>query len=237
MRTLAYAGFAAQFEEIQADIAGFNAGIRIKAAVNDLLKPNWSMAAAVAIMARGQPVDIFERVNEERVLVPDALQELYRQHPRLDEVALPQEWASTPAWLRPIMARLLLRDEAYPYRQVGGADEEARSPKAGSETISSGIKDAIRLAETGQKTTRLESLRRLTKSFPAHPLVRLELAIALDELGSPAAAWPEIRDGLLLAPRQTITWRSLGVILERLGHRDDAMIAAAIAEAIAAKPE
>jgi hypothetical protein len=72
---LAYAGFAAQFDEIVADCGGFFLPARIVSPITqgDRLAAHWGLAGAMAVISTGHEPEWLVRILQERVLIPDAL--------------------------------------------------------------------------------------------------------------------------------------------------------------------
>jgi hypothetical protein len=87
---------------------------------------------------------------------------------------------------------------------------------------------AMRANEEGRRAEAIEALQLLRYTYPWAATVYQELSIATDESGDPEAALELIIRALVLDPRQSLLWHSLGVILERIGARRESAITMAI---------
>jgi Flp pilus assembly protein TadD len=96
----------------------------------------------------------------------------------------------------------------------------------------SSLVDAMKQATAGDRSGCMFSLDALLRIYPAFAPLRLERAIQLDTNGQSRAAWDEMTAALQLDSGNGLAWQSAGVILNRLGLRDDAMMAAATAYVI-----
>ncbi|MFN0101245.1 MAG: tetratricopeptide repeat protein [Bryobacteraceae bacterium] len=70
------------------------------------------------------------------------------------------------------------------------------------------------------------------ESFPYNHLMQRELGIRNDQSDNVEAAYGHMRAAVLLEPTDAMNWRSLGVVLRRMGHERDGVFAHAVSEMI-----
>lgn len=159
---LAYGSFAAQVEEIQADCgSGFMVlNLVVGFGDEDRLRIPWSMAGAMAVMAKFHDDEWLERIIDQRVLVPDALLDLYYENPPAFEKSVPPAWRVPEPWLRAVLAELGTRDAPYALVPVGAgfrgfpaetlrAEAEARGVQLDSDDIEA-ITSILRRGHSGE---------------------------------------------------------------------------------------
>jgi hypothetical protein len=120
-RDLAYGVFTAQVEEIQADCGAYFLCIDFSSEFTDAdrLHTRWIMAEAMEKMSRFHGGDWLERILEERVLVPDALYDLYWEDPQTLTDRTPPQWRAPAAPLRAALADTSADNATYPLIPVG----------------------------------------------------------------------------------------------------------------------
>ena len=116
---LAYGAFVAQVEEIKADGGMFMLWHFNNFADTDRASVPWSPATAMARIAQARGEEWLEQIMEERVLVPDALLDLYFENPVQFDEALRDPWLVPSAAIRMAFAEINQQGSEYPFMPVG----------------------------------------------------------------------------------------------------------------------
>jgi hypothetical protein len=115
--------------------------------------------------------------------------------------------------------------------ETGGAREELKELLAWADYHLSGeqllntVRAAHGLMDQGAYAEALAYLEPVLELYPWNDALYHELSIAYDKQGDHEQALAHIIAAIVLAPDQALRWRSLGVILNALGEREEARIA------------
>lgn len=221
---LALRAALSRFEDIAADSYSFLVAYELSPASGDWQAPDalrrheegmcWGMAAGSAVRAR---------LQRQRVLRPDELEGMeLRIGPQL-----PRRW-------RHLSWRLIKSAGAFVDTTDPGAVEMCKPvPEVLLDEPPINL-DAMlaRLAASNDDRESLEICRTLLEWLPWSALLRLELAIRLDETGENDQARQVIIEALTLAPDDPDIWQSTAVILFQGGAHEEADIATRIEGAL-----
>jgi len=182
--------------------------------------------------------------------------------PAFREVEVPVEWRYVSEWMAWSFAVALKKDPVVlrsrdfdietiyaKCREMGfEAEEDTEDP--GIREFSSEAQSEARHELTVDELTGLlqspevfsdndaaamEKLQTIISLYPWNNFARQELGIRYDQSGNVAEGFAQLRASVLLDPTYGLTWQSLSVVLNRLGNRQDSMLAAAMAEMILQK--
>jgi Flp pilus assembly protein TadD len=101
-----------------------------------------------------------------------------------------------------------------------------------SKEVLAGLESAMQESSAGRIAEAVRILSRLRETYPWNAFVYQELSIATDQNGDPNTALELMLQALVLNPRQSLTWQSLSVILQRLGAQEESRIALATSMAV-----
>lgn len=218
-KNLGVHAFIDQLEELRAD-----AGSQVQGSTVSSFRENLSTLprALRLILAHKLGAEgARQHVMECRAPFPPALADLvFAGKP------LPPPWDAVSPRLAPVYARLLTDIEPTLVRTRGFTDVPAEEQQAAAVTEHrEGLLAAMRQGDAGAHAEAVASVRSLLELYPWSSFVHYELGIALDQSGDPERALHHIEMAIALAPTRKEHWQSLGVVLNRLGARDEAGIA------------
>ena len=219
--TLTMKSILSQFEEIRADAIFQNA------AFTPLYNPLESLLQALIIMFRHNFGEESEaRLYSERLLYPEVRRDYVSQAVKLlesSEISAGKgDWDIIPPRIvYPFMAALA----EVPQLVISRRDR--LSPEQSEEELLAGFETCSKTNDVEEKKHILEQLCFL---YPWSSPIYLELSIFYDQSGNPQLAWEPILTALVLNPDNPLNWQSFGVILQRLGNREDAKFALAMHE-------
>lgn len=164
------------------------------------------------------------RFTREELEATDAIDGVFAAHPVDDPVAreniLREVTGETPQTTEPAAAK----PETMNPEQIKEVAGELRHAAAVAEHRDRLIA-AIEMGEEGAHAVSVEAIRSIHELYPWSSFVHYELGIALDRSGDPESALHHIETAIALAPARKEHWQSLGVVLNRLGARHEAVIA------------
>ncbi len=208
----------AKLEEIRADAGGMI--LLLRSQLNPPYAASWDSKWAVACSFMKLPKE--ERVRrffEERTQVPRALMRVFEdwmEHRRVPTEHLPERWRVVSWRLAHAYSAVVLpANENWMFYSPTEDDPQ----------------EMFHVLERAGTLTQSEPQRAMGMTqgvvarMPFFCIAHREHAIALDESGRRDAALEAILTGIYLDPLEPLAWRSLGVILHRLGAEDDAMLA------------
>ena len=94
------------------------------------------------------------------------------------------------------------------------------------------LEEAMKANEKTAADERELRWRAIRELYPYLDVCAVEHAIALDETGKREEALEVIYEAILLKPVEWMRWQSFGVILERLGHSQAALVAKVVSRQI-----
>lgn len=204
-----------------------------------------------------------DKLLEDRVLLPEALRDAFAAAydggalNTLPKVSVPPDWQQVSEWIAWSLAVAAERDpfvlrtcdfdgsviktkcEEMGFAPEGTTKFHEFSSEAQSEARYALIKEELAGlihspdVFSDDAETAIKKLQEILSLYPWNNFARLELGIRYDQTGHVAEGFREIRASILLEPTYALAWKSLSVVLNRLGNRQDAILAAAISEMIA----
>jgi hypothetical protein len=194
------------------------------------LSPNYVTATLLSKILRHQIGDDAEsRFWQDRVALPYAL----RDHFDFNESTLhqlPVPWrghsvAAAPAWC-------IRSSKANKHEMMMTMQKSTTGTPTVDEWHQTLLK-GMDLHKQGRCVEALAVAQALETDLPYNWLIKLELAIYLDESGRTEEALEKIMAAILIEPTHSDLWVSFGVILRRLGRHEDCIVVRALGKMIA----
>jgi len=205
-----------QLQENVADTYAFLGPLLVNAATGDLravrLLRTQAELQAVAARQAGVPES---RIGKQRVLVPAGVADDWQSASTAD---LPAAWRH-PSWR--LVHAVVASASVAPFVTLMPLEPQDASPKRLAKRQQQALAEVRKLSDAENYAAAIERSTRILDEFPWSENAYWERAIARDLSGDPQSALRDLMAAISLAPGNVPLWRSLSVVLKRLGaHRE-----------------